>query len=451
MKNKQQLDQTLRDEKQRLQDITIPAEIDLAIFQGVQKAQQIRLRRKRLWRYGATLTASALLIGFFFSIRLSPVVAAYVSHIPGMEKLVELIRDDKGLQRAAEHQMVQNIEASVQEGQISFHVDEVLMDERRMVIFYTLEHEQPDHVLSLDKIELMDVSGQSWGSGISWGSSMDKGSKTKNRVDVTLTEKDVVPDQLQLQVIVAVDQTALDVPIKVAFPIDKAKYSAHKEIVYEVNQVVTVDGQRFTIDKITAYPTQTEVSIQFDPANTKHIFDFDQLALVDEQGHTYSFWGNGVPYTRDGEDVVIYNLESIYFTQPEQLFLQAKQIRALDKEKRHVTIDAHSGTLLSQPDERLRLNALRQNDDIVGMDFSLQVDVHDASRYVSFVSELTDDRGNEYELFQSTSSSDHENELVQVYGKLFKRLTSKGTPAEYRFTLDSYPTRLSNGFRVLVK
>ncbi|MDH4615729.1 DUF4179 domain-containing protein [Brevibacillus sp. AY1] len=48
------------------------------------------------------MTASALLVGFFFSIRLSPVVAAYVSHIPGMEKLVDLIRDDKGLQRATE-------------------------------------------------------------------------------------------------------------------------------------------------------------------------------------------------------------------------------------------------------------------------------------------------------------------------------------------------------------
>lgn len=451
MKDEQQLEQTLRDEKQRLQDTTIPDEIDRAIFSGVQKAQQIQLRRKRFWRYGATLTASALLIGFFFSIRLSPVVAAYVSHIPGMEKLVDLIRDDKGLQRATEHQMVQNVEASVQVGQIRFSVDEVLMDERRMVIFYTIEHEQPDHVLSLDKIELMDASGQPWGSGISWGSSMNKGSKTKNRVDVNLTEKDMVPDQLQLQVTVAVDQTALDVPIKVSFPIDKAKYAAHKEIVYEVNQEVAVDGQRFTIGKITAYPTQTEVSIHFDPANTKHIFDFDQLALADERGHRYSFWGNGVPYTRDGENVVIYNLESIYFTQPEQLFLQAKQIRALDKEKRHVTIDAHSGTLLKKPDDRLRLDALRQNDDTVGMDFSLQVDVQDVNRYVSFVSDLTDDRGNEYELLQSTSSSDHENELVQVYGKLFKRLTSKGAPTEYRFTLDSYPTRLSDGFRVPVK
>lgn len=451
MKDEQRLEQTLLAEKERLQE-TIPAEIDRAILFGVQKAQHIRQRRKRFWRYGTTLTASILLIGLFFSIRLSPVVAAYVSHIPGLEKLVDLIRDDKGLQRATEHHMVQNVEASVQQGQVRFSVDEILMDERRMVIFYTIEHEQPDHVLSLDKVELMDSSGQPWGSGISWGSPMNKGSATKNRLDVHLKEKDTVPDQLQLQVNVAVDQAALDTPIIVAFPIDKTKYAEHKEIVYAVNEVVTVDGQRFTISKITAYPTQTEVSIHIDPANTKHIFDFVELALVDEQGNTYSFWGNGVPYTQDGEHVMTYNLESMYFSQPpKQLFLQAKQIRALDKEKRQVRMDAHTGTLLTKPDERLRLDALRQNDDIVGMDFSLQVDTRDVNRYVSIVSELTDDRGNEYELLQGTSSSNRENERVQEYGKLFKRLTSKGTPTEYRFTLDSYPTRLSEGFRVRVK
>jgi Family of unknown function (DUF5643)/Domain of unknown function (DUF4179) len=453
MRDEQLLEHQLTEEKEKILEVQVPADLDRAILLGMQKAQQIQTRRKRIWRYGAALTACTLIMGLVFSIRLSPVIAAYISHIPGMERIVDLIRDDKGLQQAAKHEMIQTVEASAQQGGVRLSVNEVLMDHRRMLIFYTITHEQPDHILNLDKVELLDASGEKWGSGHSWGSSdFDSDSSTKNRIEVYLTEKDVVPEQLQLQVTVEVDHTPLVTPLTVTFPIDKTKFAAHKEITYAVNQDVSVDGQRFTIEQITAYPTQTEVSIRFDPANSKQIFDFDQLALVDEKGNIYKFWGDGVPYTSDGEHRVIYNLESFYFTQPEQLYLQAERIRALDKEKRQVRIDAKTGRLLQAPDDRLLLDALRQNDVYVGIDFSLRVEEYEQNSYLFLFSELTDDLGNEYEHIQSSSTSNHEDEQIpEEYAKSFKRVSSKGEPSEYRFQLYSYPSRISEGFKIQIK
>ncbi|MFP3381522.1 DUF4179 domain-containing protein, partial [Bacillus sp. SIMBA_069] len=80
------------------------------------------------------VTACSLLLALFFSIKLSPAVAAYVSHIPGLEKLVELINDDKGMRLAAEHNMVQSVGASTSLDGVSFTVDQVLMDQKRMLV-----------------------------------------------------------------------------------------------------------------------------------------------------------------------------------------------------------------------------------------------------------------------------------------------------------------------------
>ncbi|EST56329.1 hypothetical protein T458_03170 [Brevibacillus panacihumi W25] len=452
MQHEDKLEQSLNEEKERMQAVILPADLDHYIRKGVDKAKRLQARRKRWQRYGTSLAACLLVVGLFFSIRLSPVVAAYVSHIPGMEKLVELIREDKGLQRAAEHRMVQNVGESIQQGAIRFSVDEVLMDERRMLIFYTLSQDRSDQVLSLHKVELLDTAGNPWGlGGASWSHNLEPGQTTKNRIDFTFEERGEVPDFLQLRATISIDGEEQDTPVNVVFAIDKTKFVVHQPISYEVNQEVQVDSQRFTVESITAYPTQTEVRIRFDPANTKHIFEFDQLELEDEKGATYAFWGNGLPYSREGDDVVIYHLESIYFAKFEQLMLQAKGIRALDKDKLTVTIDARTGDFTKIPDERLRLDALRQRDDVVGMDLSLIVDEIDHSRYVSLLGELTDDLGNEYDLLQSTSSSDYPSKNIQLYGHLFKRLTSHGTPSEYSFTLYSYPTRLTEGFAIKIK
>lgn len=430
------------------------SEIDSYIRKGIHQAKQMqhnRIRKRRI-RVASSLIACSLLFVFVFSIRLSPAVAAYVSTIPGMEKLVEIIRDDKGLQLAAENHLIQNIGAGASLGDVTFTIDQVLADEKRMLLFYTLKNPQKDKQVALDRIELFDVSGKQWEYSANWSSMHTEESETSDRVDINIMEATEIPDTMRAKVILEIDNLKQeDTPLWIDFQVDKNKYKALEKKVYPVGKEITVDGQRFTIEQIVVFPTQTEVSIRFDPANTKHVFDFDQLRLVNEKGETFAFWGNGVPYRDNGENGKVYNLESVYFVEPEQLYLKANGIRALEKDQLEVVIDAQKSSFIKVPNDRLQLTALRQVNDIVGMDFSLRVPPQDFHAHISIGDGFTDNLGNQYEYVQSTSSTSSTDDSIQEYSLLYKRVTNKGMPTQYRFTLSSYPERLTGTFSVQIK
>ncbi|TKI56157.1 DUF4179 domain-containing protein [Brevibacillus antibioticus] len=430
----------------------IPTEIDHYIRKGMEQAKELRQNRSRhRWiRVGSSLVACLFIFVFIFSVRLSPAVAAYVSSIPGMEKIVEFLRDDKGLQLAAEHNLVQHIGASGSLEGVTFTIDHVLADEKRMLLFYTLKNDLSGKEVALHKIELFDQSGKQWEYGVSWSSMGSEDPVIRNRIDIHIEGATEIPDSMTAKVTLAIDNLEQKPPLKIDFAVDKNKFKTFEKKMYPVMKEVTVDGQRFTIEQIAVFPTQTEVSIRFDPANIKHVFDFDKLRLEDEKGETFAFWGNGVPVRDNGENGRIYNLESIYFVEPEKLILKANGIRAVDKDKLQIVIDAKAGTLTNVPNDRLKLTALRQVDDVVGMDFSLKVPPQDKDSHISLGYDLTDDVGNEYDYVQgSTHSTDDES--IQYYSMLFKRKTNKGTPTSYSFPLSSYPERLQGTFSIEVK
>ncbi|REK61490.1 MAG: hypothetical protein DF221_16325 [Brevibacillus sp.] len=446
----EQTEQQLSEIRERYQHVAVPEQADRYILAGMAEARRRQMRTQRLHRIGwSALTACVLMLGLVFSIRLSPAVAAYVSRVPGLKPLVELIQYDKGLQMAAQHGLTQQVGRSAVRGKVSFTVDQVLMDQKRMLIVYTIKNAEPGHVTKLEKLELYDPEGNQLKAGFSWSHKpADKEAVvSQNKLDVYWQDDVPIPDRITAKVTLSVDNQVWE-PLSVDIPIDKSTYADLTEKVYPVNKTVIVDGQAITVERVTVYPTQTEVAIRFDPKNSKRIFGFDNLRLVNEKGESFAFWGNGVSSHSVDEDSVVYYLESSYFTPPEKLYVTADGIRALDKEKLHVVIDAKTGRLLQAPDDRLRVEALRQNEDVVGLDLALRVEEGDLHQLHPLVRDLYDDRGNEYEHVQGTS---YAYGGVQYFGELFKRKTEKGVPSTYRFTLSDYPAKLNGDFTVGIK
>lgn len=446
----EQTEQQLSEIRERYQHVAVPEQADRYIMAGMAEARRRQMRTQRLHRIGwSALTACVLMLGLVFSIRLSPAVAAYVSRVPGLKPLVELIQYDKGLQMAAQHGLTQQVGRSAVRGKVSFTVDQVLMDQKRMLIVYTIKNAEPGHVTKLEKLELYDPEGNQLKAGYSWSHKpADKEAVvSQNKLDVYWQDDVPIPDRITAKVTLSVDNQVWE-PLSVDIPIDKSTYADLTEKVYPVNKTVIVDGQAITVERVTVYPTQTEVAIRFDPKNSKRIFGFDNLRLVNEKGESFAFWGNGVSSHSVDEDSVVYYLESSYFTPPEKLYVTADGIRALDKENLHVVIDAKTGRLLQAPDDRLRVEALRQNEDVVGLDLALWVEEGDLHQLHPLVRDLSDNRGNEYEHVQGTS---YAYGGVQYFGELFKRKTEKGVPSTYRFTLSDYPAKLNGDFTVGIK
>ncbi|MEJ8547698.1 DUF4179 domain-containing protein [Brevibacillus borstelensis] len=436
----------LTEKKEQYEKILSPPEADAYILAGMSQAKGQLRKQKRQGRIRwSLLAACSLVVGLFFTIRLSPAVAAYVSHIPGMEPLVKMIQAKKGLEMAANHGLAQEIGAFAEAENVSFTIDQVIGDQRRMLLLYTIQHKEPGHVVQLESIDIQDDKGNKIPLSYSLPrGSFEPASHAQEAIEVYPTDENpALPDNLVVKATIFVDAVPMDTPLTVTVPIDKSKYADLKEKIYPVNQTVTVDGQKLTISQVAVYPTQAEVTIRFAPENTKKIFGFDNLRLEDEKGQTFAFWGNGVPSHNNGEHEVIYHLKSNYFDTPRQLYLKASGIQALDKDKLLVVIDAKNKVLLKAPDDRLSLEALRQNEDVVGMDYHLRVDEQDSHNFGPHISELTDDLGNRYESVQGTSVSG-KPETIQRYGALFKRTATvkEGIPSTYQFTLSHYPTRL---------
>lgn len=112
----------------------IPAEADLAIAQGIQRAKALR-RRKR-----TSLTAAAsfiLLVTVFAAmVHVSPAFASAIRQIPGMEVFVRILStQDKGLAQAFDNEFFQPINISHTQNGETFTLNGVIADESRIVVF----------------------------------------------------------------------------------------------------------------------------------------------------------------------------------------------------------------------------------------------------------------------------------------------------------------------------
>lgn len=76
-----------------------------AVQAGIQQAS--RKRKTRLRWLTSSISAAALILLFTGCIRVSPAFASFVEQLPGMEGVVNLIRQDKGLMMAIDQSLLQ--------------------------------------------------------------------------------------------------------------------------------------------------------------------------------------------------------------------------------------------------------------------------------------------------------------------------------------------------------
>ncbi len=352
--------------------VTIPTALDASLQKGL--AQGIKARKAHTFRKWTTLVASFLLIVLLISVRVSPTLAAVLHKVPGLGYIVELINFDKGLQSAVENDFIQPIGVSDEHEGILFTVDGIIMDESSLIIFYTLEDKGDHETLELSRPELFDEKGTPLAVSISHGSSgnpdPDGDGKIHEKINVDFNEETILPEQLTLKVWLNERNTQeSSIPVKVGLPsgilyneplavlssswevnlpVDKERFAGMKTV-YDINQNVIIEGQKITFERATVYPTRTILQVAYDPANTKKIFAFDDLRLLDEKGQEWGRIMNGVTGSQLDDNHVTLYFQSNYFTEPKELTLRGQSIRALDKNRTKVVLDLEQGKILESP------------------------------------------------------------------------------------------------------
>lgn len=449
--------------KPRVTDMPIPTGLDDHIQKGITKG----IKAQKAWRFGkwSTLAACFLLAVFIISARVSPAVASVIHQIPGLGYIVEIINYDKGLQSAVENDFILPLGVSDEHENIVFTVDGLIMDEASLVIFYTVDNKRGEGSVDFSDVKLLDDRGEPLEQvSISHSSlgdpDQDGDGKIQSRINVNFDNHTLIPDQLHLEIKlreISAEEPAgaftnLSSTWKVIIPVDKEKFAGMKTV-YEVNQSVVIEGQRITFEKVTVYPTRMVLDIFYDPANSKKIFYFDDLTLVNEKGEEWGEIWNGISGSRPDDNHDILFFQSNYFTQPQELYLRGKSIRAIDKESTKITLDLEKEKIVEGPSglvlEQVIKTPLDREVDLI---FSLKTNpLYDEQRGFSvFSSEFTDARGNSFNTIrQSTLTHANNSEYNQNL-----RITipdNQSYQAPLTFQIQDFPSRIMGEFNIKIR
>lgn len=320
---------------------------DSAILEGMKRGKELKLRKKKLRPLKILLTASILFISFFTTLNVSETMATYMKNIPGMEKVIEFVRNDKGLLSAAENDYIQKVNASVEHAGIQLTLDSVVHDEKGLILFFNYRAENENLFVMPDNFKLLNQKGEEISTQISGGYlTVDKNSLSEFRL--SLNEEEQLPKNLILSSQFFIDQQLQKELWEIPFQLDENKFVEKK--VFKLNETVEIEGQEVTINDVVIYPSQTDVHVSLNPENSKQIFGFNDLRLVDETGESWDSTLRG-NYPTDSDELIVH-LQSNYFSNPKKLNLQFSSLRALNKDELWLEIDPANKKFLKAPKDR---------------------------------------------------------------------------------------------------
>lgn len=340
--------------KKEYLNIEIPIEIDGRINNGIDKGKKIR-RRIKISKI-TSIAASLILVLFISLVKVSPAFASFISDLPYMDKVVELINGDKSLENAIENEYMQYIGNYDEHEGLKVTVDSIIVDKSSIFIFYSIECEIFKYY-DLCNIQLIDENGEiiyAHPSPMILDRRLGEGKKLYGKHSFTFDEDFEIPDKIFLstKVRLGYDHDVFDNRWKIEIPIDKEKIDNSKEE-YVLNKDIIIDDHKITINKVTVYPTRVLVDVSSDVNNSTEFYGLYNLRLIDENNEEFAsikkdFPTNGITVKDklDGSGKIFY-LYSSYFSNPESLTLKFDGIRILDKSKKYIEIDLEKEEMVS--------------------------------------------------------------------------------------------------------
>lgn len=338
----------LRELGGELEKISIPSkQLEEAIQTGFNIAEwelkkKRQKRRQSFWSIGI---AAVLLLTFVTSIRISPAFANAVASIPGMEKFVEMMENDKSIQAIVDHEYYQPINISQTKDDLIFTINGVILDETGMVVSYTLEGAYSIDEMGYGRTDILHNGEEIIGYSQTYNYSK---SNHKNY------QKDIFKypfvEKMSFETQDFVLEIELENEQKTVFSIP---FTVEKEVksgqVYTLNEEVEIESQKIIIEDVTISPLRTEVRLKLEEMNTMKLFLFEDMRIEDDRGEV---WGRNVERELGrnfgGTEPIIY-LQSNYFEEPKELYLKFNKIQALNKEETYLLIDVEKKEVLQQP------------------------------------------------------------------------------------------------------
>lgn len=427
-------EERLRTMKEDYDELDIPVErLDAAIQRGVMKAKQPAHPKRKPWLISISM-AAILILSLLTAIRVSPAVASYVSILPGMEKIIERISTDKGLMDAVNHNHIQKIGVTDEYDGLKVTVDSIIVDKQQMKVFYSFEgtprKEDLQIIPSLQTMEGNDLEVSSGFSTIN----LEDG---KGDSEVTFYF-DEPQREKELKLLLTLKPEKYDFTFLIKLNPDA--YEKQKKS-YLLNKTVEVEGQNITFKNITTYPLRTEIEVEFDPDNTKKLFTFEDLQIVNERGEVWGEIKNGIKGQGDNDNRTFY-LESNYFQNPDHLYLTFSSIRALDKDQLLIKIDPKTGELLQGPPDHVISNVRVTKSEVI---YKVNMD---SELHYELTSRIRNAKGED---IYGGSTSTYSEEGADVHEVSIRYERKKIVPGPIILEISDYPMVIKKNVKLKIK
>jgi hypothetical protein len=412
--------------------------LELAIREGFSRAKNEKLIKRRpyikrgIW---SAAIAAILFLTIVTSIRVSPAFASAIASIPGMEKIVNLIQDNKGLQAAVKNEYYQDIGVTSENDGIAVTLDGVIADNSGMILFFSLEISSKNDNASIDEVKLFDQKGtpiESRSIGISFPGGNGNNSMTST-IDIQFNEP-LTSDNLSLQFNMKQGEEVkqFDLPFTLEKRVVESK-------VYTLNETAVVEGQRITIKSITIEPIRVAVHVEMDSNNTKKIFKFEDLRLVNEKGEAWSSINNGTTARLISDDEQIIYLQSNYFENPKRLSLQFNKLMAVDKDEAFIIVDTTKSEIIQQPKDNI-YSKVEVGSDFIIFFYSDNGEIHSFPLW-----SFTDKNNKEFVSTGSSSSGTSEEKELKL------TLPNESFKNPIRLPLSSHPSWIKGDVKIKIK
>jgi len=331
-----------------------------------QKRISRRVQKSRIARFTAVPAGAlaSLVIAFILSVNLSPAFASAMEQIPVFRNLAAAVSFSPSLSEAVKQNYVQAIGQEQTVGDITLTIEYVIVDQKQVHVFYTLQSEQYENLFATD-ISLLDANGIPLSEYTLFFARSKLG-----YFDGDIKQDDLqqwifdfsdaeIPDSLILECGVFdlfQSDSELDEDATTAFAttyklVNISDFSIpfsfdselilHSEII-PVNHEFVFDGQSLSITNVEISPTITRVNFTENENNTARLMSMS-CYLIDENGDQIDQTAFSNDQWASRNSVWKNYLESVYFTESRHLTLVITDAVWLDKNAAQIKVDLVSG------------------------------------------------------------------------------------------------------------
>lgn len=214
-----------------------------------------------------------------FAIMLAISYQQTTGKIENRKQVEALIQDDQGLQTALNNGYIQVVNTHSSQNGFTLTAEQVMLDDRRLLIFYSIENEEAYPVLTVENIRLASSSEKLEGYALTYEEELSlEGQLHRGMLDFSWNEDVRFGHELTLSL------TVRDEPLSVSFPVNTTEIA--EPITYEFNQEYEIDGEVIRFKKLISYPTQAVLHIEFAEQNDMKFIELSDLRLASSIGQT---------------------------------------------------------------------------------------------------------------------------------------------------------------------